>query len=250
VHDGEPAAARELARELADLYRFPVARGRPWELDTRLRPEGQHGALVRSVEEMAAYYGRWAETWELQAMVKARPVAGDRALGAAFVDAIAPAVYRPDFAGTAEIRDMKDRIEAERIPDDEDPAFDLKLGEGSLTDIEFAVQLLRLRHGHDHVEVRDPTAVGAIAALVDAQLLDPDDAAALIRSYRFCGRTRNLLFLMKGSGGSALPSDPDDVRQLGRLLGFDEPAGQALRDRYLELTGAARSVCRQILDAG
>ncbi len=247
VQEESDDTAREVIRELLDLLAHPAAMGRRWDVDTRLRPEGANGRLVRSIDEMVDYYERWADTWERQAMLKARPVAGNRALGDRFVAAIAPCLFRPDFSSTDEIREMKDRIEAERISEDEDPAYHLKLGEGSLTDVEFAVQVLRLRHGHDHPAVRRPDTVGAVDALVDAGLLDAADAEALVRSYRFCGRARNLTYLMKGGGGDALPVDPDDARHLGRLLGFDEPAGEHLRSSYREVTSAARAVARQVL---
>ncbi len=247
VHEESDTEAPAVVRRLLDLLAHPVAMGRRWEVDTRLRPEGANGRLVRSIDEMVEYYRRWADTWERQAMLKARPVAGNRALGGRFVAALAPILFGPDFSSTDEIREMKDRIEAERISDDEDPALHLKLGEGSLTDVEFAVQVLRLRHGHAHPGVRRPDTEGAVEALVDAGLLAIADAEALVRSYRFCGRARNLNHLMKGGGGDALPADHDDARHLGRLLGFEEPAGDRLRDDYRRITAAARVVARRVL---
>ena len=121
---------------------------RIWAVDADLRPEGRSGPLARSLEGWDGYLERWASTWERQAYLRVRHVAGDAELGRRLVDRIQSAVWERPLspAEEREVRRMKVRIEQERIAPGEDPEFHLKLGRGSLADIEFTVQLLQLRH--------------------------------------------------------------------------------------------------------
>ena len=102
---------------------------------------------------------------------------------------------------------MKARIERERIPPSEDPRFHLKLGRGSLSDVEFTVQLLQLQHGARHPEIRVTSTIEALHQLRAFGLLDPGDADALEEAYRFCERARNAQYLLTGRPGDALPTD-------------------------------------------
>lgn len=128
---------------------------------------------------------------------------------------------------------MKARIEQERIGKGEDPEFHLKLGRGSLSDVEFTVQLLQLQHG-----VRGASTVEALRALVEAGLLPSDEGVVLEEAYRFCERTRNRSFLVAGPGDS-LPIRPEQITPLARSLGFSVPD---LRDEYRRRTRRARRV--------
>ena len=125
-------------------------------VDANLRPEGRQGALVRTLDGHVAYYKRWAKTWEFQALLKARPVAGDPELGKAYAEAVAPMVWtaagRPDFV--ADVQAMRRRVEEHVRPDHADR--ELKLGRGGLRDVEFAVQLLQLVHGRADPALRSP----------------------------------------------------------------------------------------------
>src|SRR5439155_2257376 len=147
-----------------------------YRLDLGLRPEGKDGPLARSLDAYRAYYERWAQTWELQALIRARPVAGDVDLGRRFMELIEPHVWRHPLpeADVREIRRMKARIERERIPPGEDPQFHLKLGRGSLSDVEWTAQLLQLRHG-----VRATSTMAALDALVAADVLAGEDRDVL-----------------------------------------------------------------------
>lgn len=242
VFDGEGGDdAAEATRVAQDLLRMVGGAGadRVFSVDTDLRPEGRHGPLARSVASYAAYFERWAEPWERQAYLRARPVAGDPALGARLLEAIAPAVWRPlTDADAREIRRMKARIERERIPSGEDPQFHLKLGRGSLSDVEFTAQLLQLRHG-----VRTPDTLTALDRLAHLGALDGDDAAALAEAYRFCEATRNRLFLVESAATDALPTVPEHLSWLARSLGTS-PA--ALRERYRRVTRRARRVTERV----
>jgi glutamate-ammonia-ligase adenylyltransferase len=220
----------------------PTPAQRIYEVDADLRPEGRQGALSRSIEGYATYYDRWALTWERQAMARARPVAGDPELGARFLDLLDRVVWGRAFSGDdeREVRRMKARIERERIPPGEDPEFHLKLGRGSLSDVEFTVQLLQMRAG-----IRAPSTMGALGLLSSAGVVSDDDADVLRAAYRFCERTRNRWWLV-GSAPSAvdaLPQRPDDLSHLARSL--DTSATQ-LRDEYRRVTRRARRVVERL----
>ena len=173
--------ATSLAKGLMRACIAVTPEGSIWEVDAALRPEGKHGALVRTIASHVGYYERWAKTWEFQALLKARPVAGDVALGAAYVDAVSPFVWsaadHPGFVD--DVQAMRRRVEQHvpaRIADRE-----LKLGPGGLRDVEFSVQLLQLVHGRSDVMLRSPTTMTALEALATWGYVGRDDAATLGR---------------------------------------------------------------------
>jgi len=244
VYEGSTAADFEAAERIAAaLVRF-VAGATPatrvYDVDLGLRPEGKDGPLARSLDGYRAYYERWAQTWERQALVRARPVAGDRDLGRRFCELVAPHVWRDSFPDddVREIRRMKARIERERIPPGEDPQFHLKLGRGSLSDVEFTAQLLQLQH-----RVPAPGTMAALGRLQDAGALEPGDRAVLADAYRFCERTRNRWFLVKGSSGDSLPTRPE---QLARLAGSLGTTPAELREEYRRVTRRCRTVVERL----
>jgi glutamate-ammonia-ligase adenylyltransferase len=238
-----PADGDEALRVAGGLLRAiggrtPVERVYP--IDAHLRPEGRHGALVRSIEGYSHYWDNYALVWERQAMIRARPVAGDRALGAHLLAALEPAVWGAglDDVDVRAIRRMKARIERERIPVGEDPQFHLKLGRGSLSDIEFTAQLLQLRHG-----VRAPGTMAALRLLATGGVLDPGDAEVLMTSYRFCERARNRWFLIDGRPRGSLPGAPDQLLWLARSLDLTP---STLREEYRRVTRRARRVVDRV----
>jgi [glutamine synthetase] adenylyltransferase / [glutamine synthetase]-adenylyl-L-tyrosine phosphorylase len=246
VHEGStPADHEEGLRVAAGLLRFlagATPAQRIYDIDADLRPEGRQGALSRTIDGYAAYYERWALTWERQAMARARPVAGDPALGARFLALLDQAVWGRPFSAEdeREVRRMKARIERERIPPGEDPEFHLKLGRGSLSDVEFTVQLLQMRTG-----TRAPSTMGALERLSSAGVVSGEDAGVLQAAYRFCERTRNRWWLV-GSAPSAvdaLPQRPDDLSHLARSL---DTSAAGLRDEYRRVTRRARRVVERL----
>jgi glutamate-ammonia-ligase adenylyltransferase len=248
VHEGADAAATDEAERVASgLLRFvggATPAERIWAVDASIRPEGRNGPLTRSLDSWRGYLDRWASTWERQAYLRVRAVAGDEALGDALVEAIEQAVWaRPfDDEDVREVRRMKVRIERERLGPDEDPEFHLKLGRGSLSDIEFTVQLLQLRH-----RVPGARTLGAVDALVEGGHLPVGEADVLAEAYRFCERTRNRSFLVVGPGDS-LPLRPELATPLARSLGFTV-AG--LREEYRRVTRRARRIVeRRFYDLG
>ena len=244
VYDGSTAADFAVAERLGEnLVRFLAGASPPtriYPVDLALRPEGKDGPLTRSLEGYRAYYGRWARTWERQAMVRARPVAGDPDVAHRFMEVVEPHVWRDGLAEdeVREIRRMKARIERERLPAGDDPQFHLKLGRGSLSDVEFCAQLLQLQHG-----VRAPGTMPALVALEGAGVLSPDDRAVLAEAYRFCERTRNRLFLVRGAPGDALPSRPEQLTRLARSLGTGP---HDLREQYRRTTRRCRAVVERL----
>jgi [glutamine synthetase] adenylyltransferase / [glutamine synthetase]-adenylyl-L-tyrosine phosphorylase len=252
VYEGDTPAHFDAAERTAEsLMRFigaTTAEGQTFRIDANLRPEGKQGPLARSLEGYRSYYERWARTWEFQALLKARPVAGDPELGSRFGALIEPFVYRDPFPDdeVREVRRMKARIERERIPPGEDPQFHLKLGRGSLSDVEFAVQLLQLVHGAARPEVRAPSTIEALHQLRDAGLLDRADASALEESYRLCERARNARYLLTGSPGDALPTDGTEGEKLARLLGYLHRPQATLRADYRRVTRRARNVVERV----
>jgi glutamate-ammonia-ligase adenylyltransferase len=241
VYEGADAAGEDVAESLLRLMHGPSPAQRVAAIDLGLRPEGGQGRLARDLHGYAAYFDRWAETWERQALTRARIVAGHPDLGARFMALVNDFVWgRPLTDGeVAEIRRMKARIERERIPAREDPQFHLKLGRGSLSDIEWTVQLLQLRH---HVP---GTGTDATLGLLGEQgLVTPGDLAALRDAYRFCERTRNRWHLVGAlpggaSPGDSLPTQADQLSHLARSLGTTP---SALRDDYRRVTRRARRV--------
>ena len=251
VYDGaRPSdfeAASAMASALVHEISATTAEGQTFRVDANLRPEGKEGPLARSLDGYRAYYERWALTWELQALLRARPVAGDVEVGQRFIELIEPFVYRDPFPEDAarEVRRIKARVERERIPPGEDAQFHLKLGKGALTDIEFTVQLLQLQHGAAHPSVRVAATVPALRALGAAGLLDVDDVEVLTEAYTFCERARDGCYLVTGRPTDSLPAGRDAAR-VSRLLGVIHHPEAALRDEFRRVTRRARRVVERV----
>jgi [glutamine synthetase] adenylyltransferase / [glutamine synthetase]-adenylyl-L-tyrosine phosphorylase len=252
VYDGASASdfdqAERLATRLVRAIADVTSEGMTFRVDARLRPEGNQGPLARSLDGYRTYYEQWGQTWEFQALTKARFIAGDPALGPRFLTLVQPFVYRdpmpPEW--TREIRRVKARIERERIPPGEDPRFHLKLGRGSLSDVEFTVQLEQLRHGAQHPDVRTTATLAALQALVDIGTFASEDAEQLRAAYELCERARNARYLLTASPSDALPVDGDEAAKLARLMGYGERPQTQLRDEYRRVTRRARAVVERV----
>src|SRR5437899_5539609 len=216
VHDPLPGAddeeASRAAHAVAEDLRALLARPAPDPpllIDPGLRPEGKQGPLARTLASYRAYYERWSVPWEAQALLRAEPVAGDRALGARFT-ALADEFRYPaggigdEFA--REIRRIKARMEAERMPRGVDPALHLKLGPGGLADVEWVVQLLQLRHAHAVPALRTTRTLAALQGARDEGLIAAADAAALTEAWLFATRIRNAVMLVRGRPADTVPS--------------------------------------------
>jgi len=215
-------AAQAVGMELRRLLQIP-APDPPLIVDADLRPEGKQGPLVRSLAACAAYYTRRAAAWESQALLRAEFAVGDAALGAAFISLANRYRYPEGGLGedkVREIRRIKARVEAERIPRGTDRALHLKLGPGGLSDVEWTVQLLQLRYGHAVEGLRTTRTLAALDAAVAAGLADASDAAALRASWSFAGRIRDAIMLVRGRPGDTFPAKHDELTAVARLLGY------------------------------
>lgn len=237
---GDRDLAHGIASELRRVLSEPSRHGKAFDLDADLRPEGRKGPLVRSLDSYRRYYQEWVEPWELLALVKARPVAGDPATLRDFSQLLDAVVWKQRFPESMaiEIRRIKARVETERIPPGEDPDFHLKLGPGGLSDVEFATQLLQLRHGGSRPELRVQGTLPALRRLREAGVIAGDDFESLTSSYLFCTRARLRLHLQEGSVSDSLPTDPAAASRLAASLGF-ERTGE-LREQYRRHTRRAR----------
>ncbi|HWC12879.1 MAG TPA: hypothetical protein VG455_16850, partial [Acidimicrobiales bacterium] len=249
----DPTAGERAARGVLDVARAC------FRVDVDLRPEGRDGPLVRSLASYEAYWERWAQTWEFQALLKARPVAGDAALGKAFYDSAQERLWTRPFTpdDVRAVRAMKARVEGELqrrgLADRE-----IKRGRGGIRDIEFAIQLLQLVHGGFDPALRSPTTLDALAELAASGYVEADDARSLDHAYRLLRAVEHRLQLEQEQQVHALPGDPQALNRLARVVGYrdspEAPAGEMLA-RYLRRQQAqVRSIhehlfFRPLLDA-
>jgi len=257
VHDPLPGrpekeasdAAHAVAAELRRLLMLPVP-DPALIVDADLRPEGRQGPLVRTLASYRAYYRRWSAPWEAQALLRAEPAAGDEDLGVRFTRMIAEFRYPLDGispAAVREIRRIKARMEAERIPRGADRALHVKLGPGGLSDVEWTVQLLQLQHAHAVPSLRTTRTGAAMDAAVQAGLLAADDAAQLTAAWELAARIRNGVMLVRGRPGDALPAKHSELTAVARLLGYPPgDAAQALEQDYRRAARHARAVMERL----
>ncbi|WP_328376690.1 bifunctional [glutamine synthetase] adenylyltransferase/[glutamine synthetase]-adenylyl-L-tyrosine phosphorylase [Streptomyces sp. NBC_01020] len=227
---GAMQAATRLAAHLMRICSDTNIEGTIWPVDANLRPEGRNGPLVRTLSSHLAYYDRWAKTWEFQALLKARAVAGDAALGVEYTEAVGPLVWqaseRENFV--ADAQKMRRRVIDNIPPDLVDR--ELKLGPGGLRDVEFAVQLLQLVHGRNDATLRSGNTLDALAALAAGGYVGRTDAAQLDAAYRFLRAMEHRIQLYRLRRTHLVPEDPADLRRLGRSLGLrTEPVAELTR---------------------
>ncbi|MEW2154786.1 bifunctional [glutamine synthetase] adenylyltransferase/[glutamine synthetase]-adenylyl-L-tyrosine phosphorylase [Streptomyces sp. NPDC007189] len=247
-------AATRLASHLMRICSETTVEGSIWPVDANLRPEGRNGPLVRTLSSHLAYYQRWAKTWEFQALLKARPVAGDAELGQDYVDALQPLVWkaaeRENFV--ADVQKMRRRV-VENIPAAEIDR-ELKLGPGGLRDVEFAVQLLQLVHGRTDQSLRSGTTLDALQALAAGGYVGRDDAARLDEAYRFLRSMEHRIQLYRLRRTHLVPVAEEEQRRLGRSLGLRADPVAELNREWRRHTGVVRRLheklfYRPLLDA-
>ena len=246
--------ATTLASSVMRLCSQPTAEGAIWEVDANLRPEGRAGALVRTLRSHVGYYERWAKTWEFQALLKARAVAGDEELGAAYIDAVLPFVWsaadRDGFV--TEVQRMRQRVERNVPAKDADRQ--LKLGRGGLRDVEFSVQLLQLVHGRSDVMLRSPTTLTALESLATWGYVGREDASGLAGAYRFLRTLEHRIQMHRMVRSHVVPREDEDLRRLGRSMGFMADPGKELVEAWQRRAHEVRRIheklfYRPLLDA-
>ncbi|WP_309064349.1 bifunctional [glutamine synthetase] adenylyltransferase/[glutamine synthetase]-adenylyl-L-tyrosine phosphorylase [Microbacterium sp.] len=244
----EPQRAQRLAQDIVAGLREHLADHRvPLDLDADLRPEGRNGPIVRTIDAYAEYYRRWSLSWEAQALLRARGVAGSAKLIARFMELADSVRYPQDVSpqDVREIKRIKARVEGERLPQGVDPRRHLKLGPGTLSDVEWMVQVLQLQHGFRIPELRTTSTLRALTAAVDAGLI-PAEAAELLReAWVLSSRLRSAMTLLTGQTRDALPTDIRELDGVGRLLGYPDRSAIALDEDYLRVTRRARRVFEQ-----
>ncbi|CAH0287579.1 Bifunctional glutamine synthetase adenylyltransferase/adenylyl-removing enzyme [Microbacterium sp. Bi128] len=245
----DPQRASTLALKLvAGLREHSEDHRLPLDLDAELRPEGRSGPLARSLDAYAEYYRRWSLSWEAQALLRARGVAGSVKLIADFM-ALADDVRYPTTAdpnGLREIRRIKARVENERLPQGADPARHLKLGPGSISDVEWLVQILQLQHARATPAMRTTSTLGALDAAVDAGLIDRDAADKLAASWHLASRLRSANTLLSGQTSDVLPADRGRLDGIGRILEYPPHSATQVEEDYLGATRRARRVFEKL----
>ncbi|MFD9331644.1 bifunctional [glutamine synthetase] adenylyltransferase/[glutamine synthetase]-adenylyl-L-tyrosine phosphorylase [Streptomyces sp. NPDC060065] len=241
-------AANAVVSEMRRLLQISSA-DPPLLIDADLRPEGKSGPLVRTLNSYEAYYRRWSLVWESQALLRAEAVAGDEELGRRFIELIDPLRYPAEGLGddaVREIRRLKARMESERMPRGADPTLHTKLGRGGLSDVEWTVQLLQLRHGWVEPGLRTTRTREALAAGCAAGLLAGEDAAILDEAWVLATRVRNAVMLVRGRAGDTFPSDGRELAAVGRYLGYGPGHVGDMLDDYRRTTRRARAVVDEL----
>lgn len=221
----------------------------PLEVDLGLRPEGRSGAVVRTVESYENYYSKWGETWEIQALLRAAWVAGDRELGIRFLETIDKFRYPAGGASDTQIREvrrMKARVDDERLPRGADRNTHTKLGRGALTDIEWTVQLLTMLHAHEHAELHNTSTLEALDVVENKKIINPTQAQILREAWLTATAARNALVLVKGKRADQLPPPGPQLAQVAGAAGWDPTEYQEYLDYYLKITRKSRQVVEEV----
>lgn len=221
----------------------------PLEVDANLRPEGRNGPLVRTLSSYTAYYQQWAQPWEVQALLRAAPVAGDPELGQRFLT-MADRIRYPEGglapSAVQEIRRIKARVDAERLPRGADPNTHTKLGRGGLADVEWTVQLLQLRHADAVPALKDPSTLTVLDAVAAAELIPQPDVELLREAWLTATRARNALVLVRGKPTDQLPGPGRQLNAVAVAAGWPDGDGGAFLDNYLRVTRRAKAVVSKV----
>ncbi|WP_456299922.1 [protein-PII] uridylyltransferase family protein, partial [Falsiroseomonas oryzae] len=232
AYDADRAGAIyvRLARDLVRLLEERTEDGYVFRTDLRLRPDPAATPLAVSLPAAITYYESMGQNWERAAMIKARPVAGDRMLGDSFLREIRPFVWRRhlDFAAVADIHSIKRQIHAHKAAkgahaEVQVPGHDVKLGRGGIREIEFSTQVLQLIWGGRDPALRDPTTLGALAALAAAGRIDRRSAADMADAYVFLRNVEHRLQMVADRQTHRLPEDAEGLARIGSFMGFDQP---------------------------
>ncbi len=251
--DGQrPMSNREffdrLARDVVRLLTEPTELGIAYRVDLRLRPEGERGPVVISLESAMHYYDVLGRTWERQAFVKARPVAGNLDLGQEFLKQLEPWIYRrylsrADITG---IKALKRRIE-ERTTREGADALNVKTGHGGIRDIEFVIQFLQLLNGGDLPQLRTGNTLEAIVQLENCGCLTHQERTILEENYAFLRKIEHRLQIMFDLQTHLLPRAADEMRRVAIRMGYGRDRQDAL-EAFINDYRQKTELNRKILD--
>jgi [glutamine synthetase] adenylyltransferase / [glutamine synthetase]-adenylyl-L-tyrosine phosphorylase len=251
VYEGEGAENLRDAGEISERV-LQWIHDHGWEPDAGLRPEGRSGPLARSFAAYLEYLERYAETWEFQSLLRARFIAGDEELGRRFCSLAEDLAY-PEYLSLdrmAEILRMRERIEKERVRPADAARFHFKLGYGSLADVQFAAELLLMRYGGRHPEVRTPRTLEAIEKLAAARLMEDSVARELGEAFVFLSDVKNALEVDRRVHAEAVPASVEEQAALARRLGYEEYPRQTFLDDYRRITRRARRAMERVFSEG
>ena len=253
VYRNDDSSQSEQSQKLAEkviseLHRLGKDPQLEFEIDMNLRPEGKNGTVARSVDSYRAYYSRWGDIWENQALLRARMIYGSQELVAEFNEVIDQYRYPSELSSKSiiEIRRIKARIETERLPQGADPKRHLKLGRGSLSDIEWLVQLLQLKHGNEFPGIRTPKTLDALKALVESGLMEEHDARVLAEAWTLTSRVRSSGVLWSNKVSDVLSLDRRQLEGMARILEYPRGSASALEEDYLAHTRRSRQVFERL----
>lgn len=245
TNENAQADAERLASELLVLVKDSLLE---FDLDLGLRPEGKNGPRIRSLNGYAGYYEKWADAWEFQALLRARPISGSKELKESFLALIDPWRYPTELkpAALTEIRRIKARVESERLPQGADPARHLKLGRGSLSDVEWVTQLYQLQFANQHPGLRTTQTLSALNEIARVGLADPGDVEELRQAWLLAARCRSALVLAVDKLLDTLPSDRKILEAVARILEYSPGHAGQLEEHYLSTTRKSRAAYERL----
>jgi glutamate-ammonia-ligase adenylyltransferase len=244
----------KLAQKIISILTTQTREGYVYKIDTRLRPSGNAGPLVTSLDSFKNYHRSEAQIWERQALTKARVVLGEEQLREGIEEIVRHAVYSAMVDDTArgEIHRLRMRMETE-IAREAERSYNIKTGRGGMVDIEFIVQYLQMKYGRDYPDIRQTNTITTLKAIRSYAILRDDDCATLLDGYKFLRRLENRLRIFHDYSMNDLGGPKDYLDKLARRLGYDPKLrnpGEVLLKDYEERTGAIRGVYDRILGTG
>ena len=233
---------------VSEIRRLSSDQSLEFELDLDLRPEGKNGPIVRSIDSYAAYYQRWAGTWESQALLRARLISGEQAISSAFIELIDQYRYPEaiEQAAIVEIRRIKARVEVERLPQGADPKRHLKLGRGSISDVEWLVQLFQLKYASANPQIQTPHTLLALEQMESCGLINNSDARVLKEAWVLSSSIRSNAMLYLNKRTDVLPLDRQQLEGIARLNGYPRGGASSLEQDYLAATRRGRAVFEKL----
>ncbi len=252
VEGADESEALKWATSICDSVRTRLGRPSqdpPLDVDIDLRPEGRNGPVVRTLDSYRRYYKEWGETWEMQALLRATWIAGDKDLGIEFLRMIDNFRYPPggvDDKVVQEVRRMKARVDSERLPRGADRKTHTKLGRGALTDVEWTVQLLAMQNGDDAQNLRNTSTLEMLRELASGEFIAESDADILREAWLTATVARNAIVLVKGKRKDQLPSHGDQLRHVAAAAHWPPEKAQEFLDDYLKKTRKAHRVVDRI----